>query len=578
MIGMETEGEVRSTWRTRAVFVPFTVLALVAPVACGGGTGTGVGGAPPPKAGENEINPLPDDKVSDGGTLSWPLSGIPANFNYNQVDGADADNASVVSAMLPVTFTTNVAGTPIWDRNYLASEPKLEAEPKQKITYNINPKAVWSDGTPITWEDFHWQWKASNGTTKEYRVRSTSGYDQVDNVEKGTDEREVIVTYKAKFADWTSVFNYIYPKSTNMSPKVFNEGWKGQPLTTAGPFKLDKVDKAAKTITLVRNERWWGPKPRLETIVYRVIEPSAQMDALANGEIDFVDLAVDVNKTNQAKAMPNIEVRRTGGLSFRQLTINSASPNLRDVKVRQALAMGIDRSAIGKALLGPLGYDARPLNNHIFLINQEGYRDNSGDVGKFNQDRARRLLDEAGWRLDGAVRKKDGKPLEINFVIPNSVATSRQESELIQNMLAQIGVTVKINAVPADAFFDKYVTAGQYDFTVFARLGSAYPIRSASSIYQNPTRNDKGELEIRENYARIGTAEIDKLFADAVGELDRKKAIEIANQIDARLWEEVHSLTTYQRPQQVACKKGLAYYGAFGFATVDYTKIGWVKT
>jgi peptide/nickel transport system substrate-binding protein len=568
---------VRSTWRTRAVLAPLAVLALVAPAACGGGTSGGGGTAPPPKATENQINPLADDKVQDGGKLTWALSGIPANFNASQLDGTDADNAAVVSALLPTTYQIDAAGNPAWDRNYLASAPKLETEPKQKVTYNINPKAVWYDGTPVTWEDFLWQWKATNGTDKAYQVASTTGYDQVESVEKGKDEREVVVTYKEKFADWTSVFTGIYPKSTNMDPKVFNEGWKDQPLTTAGPFKLDKVDKTGKTITLVRNEKWWGTKAKLDTIVYRAIEPNAQIDALNNGEIDFADLGPDVNKTNRAKGMQGIEIRRAAGPNFRHLTINGTSPNLQDVKVRQALAMGIDRNAIGKALLGPLGYDPKPLNNHIFMTNQDGYTDNSGDVGKFNQDKAKTMLDDAGWKLDGSVRKKDGKPLEINFVIPTGVATSKQESELIQNMLAQIGVTVKINAVPVDDFFDKYITPGQFDFTVFSWLGTAYPISSSSSIYKNPTKNDKGELDIQQNYARVGSKEIDDLFAQAVKELDRKKATEIANKIDGLIWQEVHSLTTYQRPEQVACKKGLANYGAFGFATVDYTKIGWAK-
>ena len=55
---------------------------------------------------------------------------------------------------------TTRPATPIWNRDYLASEPTLTTDPKQVVTYKINPKAVWYDGTPITWEDFYWQWKA----------------------------------------------------------------------------------------------------------------------------------------------------------------------------------------------------------------------------------------------------------------------------------------------------------------------------------------------------------------------------------------------------------------------------------
>ena len=52
---------------------------------------------------------------------------------------------------------------------------------------------------------------------------------------------------------------------------------------------------------------------------------------------------------------------------------------------------------------------------------------------------------------------------------------------------------------------------------------------------------------------------------------------QLGNRIDAMIWQEVHSLTSYQRPELVVCKKGLANFGAFGFASWSYQDIGWVK-
>ena len=246
--------------------------------------------------------------------------------------------------------------------------------------------------------------------------------------------------------------------------------------------------------------------------------------------------------------------------------------------MRQALAMAIDRTAIARALLGPLEINVQPLNNHIFMANQTGYRDNSGDIGKYDPGKSRQLLDDAGWKLDGSVRKKDGRPLEIRCVIPSAVATARQESELVQNMLGQIGVTMRIDTVPGDDFFAKYLTPGQFDFTVFSWFGTPYPVSSSKSIYVKPTKNAKGEQDIHQNFSRVGSDEIDQLFDQATQELDPKKAMDIANQIDSLIWQEVHSLSLYQRPELFATKKNLANFGAFGF-TVPwvYQDIGWVK-
>lgn len=563
--------------RTRVVLSSAAALVLLGGLAACGGTDNSAPPQAPPKASENQVNAQARDKLTDGGKLTWPLSGFPANFNTYQLDGTELVTSNVMSATMPQAFYTDAGGKPYFNKDLLASDPTVKSDPKQVITYKINPKAIWSDGTPITWEDFLWQWKATNGTDKAYSIASSNGSDQIESVEKGADEREVIVTYKNKYADWQALFSPIFPKATNSDPKVFNEGWKDKPLVSAGPFKLGSIDPTAKSITLVRNDKWWGNKPLLDTIVYRTIAPDAQIDALANGEVDFIDIGPDANKWQRAKGVSSADIRVAGGPNFRHITINGTAPVLQDVKVRQALAMGINRQAIGKALLGPMNIDPKPLDNHIFMANQDGYKDNSADIGKFNQEKAKQLLDEAGWKVDGNVRKKDGKALDINFVIPTGVASSKQESELIQAMLGQIGVNVKINAVPLDDFFDKYITPGQYDFTVFSWIGTAFPISSARSIYKNPTKDANGQLVIEQNYARVGSPEIDALFDQANSELDRTKAIDLANQIDGLIWQEVHSLTMYQRPDQWAVKKGLANFGAFGFASTIYEDIGYKK-
>jgi peptide/nickel transport system substrate-binding protein len=446
------------------------------------------------------------------------------------------------------------------------------------VTYEINPQAVWSDGTPITWEDFYWQWQANNGENPAYQISSSNGYSDIQNVERGANDREVIVTFAVRYADWQAIYNPIYPASTNRDPQIFNEGWRQQPRVTAGPFAFESVNQTAKTITLVRSETWWGDRAKLDRIVYRALEATAQIDALANGEIDMLDIGPDVNKFVRAKEIAGTDIRFAGGPNFRHFTINGTGPILRDLKVRQALAMAIDRAAITRAMLGPLGIETVPLGNHLFMRNHKGYKDNSGEVGTYDPARAAQLLDEAGWTLDGNVRKKDGRVLEINCVIPTAVATSRQESELLQNMLAQVGVRLTINTVPSPDFFEKYIRPGQFDFTVFSWIGTPFPISSTRSIYVKPTVGPDGVLATQQNYSRIGSDEIDRLYAEATQELDRQNAIDLANRIDALIWQEVHSLTLYQRPEMWVVKNGLANLGAFGFAEIVYEDIGWAIT
>src|SRR5262249_51844082 len=149
------------------------------------------------------------------------------------------------------------------------------------------------------------------------------------------------------------------------------------------------------------------------------------------------------------KAVAGVDIRVAGGPNFRHLTMNGQSPVLQDVRVRRALAMSIDRSAIARAELGPLPVTPAPLNNHIFMANQKGYQDNSQSVA-YNPEKAKMLLDEAGWKLQGNKRIKDGKPLTIKLVIPGGVAVSKSEGALIQNMLGQVNAQLEIDTVPTD--------------------------------------------------------------------------------------------------------------------------------
>ncbi|HET8699051.1 MAG TPA: ABC transporter family substrate-binding protein, partial [Gammaproteobacteria bacterium] len=116
--------------------------------------------------------------MQDGGTLTWPLNQIPTNFNYRQIDGTLFDNSLVLGALMPSMFLFDAAATPTYNPDYLASEPALTVEPKQVVKYVINPKAAWDNGTPITWEDFYWQWQSSNGKNPEYQIASSNGYSE----------------------------------------------------------------------------------------------------------------------------------------------------------------------------------------------------------------------------------------------------------------------------------------------------------------------------------------------------------------------------------------------------------------
>lgn len=557
--------------------------------ACGGSDNGGGGGggsnAKPTKEQEAsatkqiDINEQPLDKLKQGGTVRWAVDQFSTQWNYNQVNGPEASTSQVLYGVMPYAFVADKTAKVAPNPDYVTSAKADNSSGKQIVTIEINPKAKWSDGTPITEKDFETQWTALKDPAGKYQIASSTGYDRIESVKQGKDEREVVATFSKPFADWQSLWSPLYPAKYQDTPDHFNKGYLNDIPATAGPFKIEKIDKTAKTVSMVPDPNWWGAKPKVDRIITRALEGDAGVNAFVNGEVDVNLIPNDPSSYKRAAGAKNGVVRVAGGPDFRHFTVNGTSPNLKEESVRQAIAMGINRNAIVKADLTGLPWPARTMDNHFLVNTQAGYKANAGEVGTYNPDKAKQMLDAAGWKQgSNGFRQKGGKTLEIRFVIPTGIPASKQEGELTQAMLKDVGVKLDIRSVPSDDFFDKYVIPGNYDITPFAWLGTPFPISSAQSIYANPTKDDKGELQIQQNFARVGSKEIDDLMDKAEETLDQNQAFDLINQADTQVWNEVHSIVFYQRPQMTAVNKTLANVGSYGFAQPDYTKIGFTST
>jgi peptide/nickel transport system substrate-binding protein len=516
--------------------------------------------------GAPDINPQPVSKLKPGGTFIWATTQLCDNYNTNHSDGNFAGCSYLMNGLLPGTFYTDAKGAFQIDKNYF-TDIKLTSKKPQTIVYTINPKAKWSNGKPISLADFVGYWKALNGSNEAYEVVSTTGYEDIASVAKGATSNQVVVKFKNTYADWQGLFGGLLPAAVTATPQAFNTSWKDAPNLTAGPFKWGGTDKTAGTAFIVPSTTWWGDKPVLDKMLWKVVTAAAQLDALANGEVDAANTGPDANQYKRGKSLKGVSVRQSVGPNYRHMTFGTAGVTS-DLRVRQAIQMGVDRNIITKALIGPIDNKATSMGNHIFVKGLSCYKDNSGIYGKYNLQKADALLDAAGWVKSGTKRTKGGVELKPKITIPAGVPTSAQEAQLMQAMLAPLGVQLEINVVPSADFFGKHILPGNYEMTVFTWLGTSLPISSSKAIMAT----DGGQ-----NFGKIGTAAIDNLYVRANKELNPTKRCAIATQIDTKLWEVGHSMIMYQRPDVWQVDAKLANFGAFGFSSGDYTKIGFMK-
>ncbi len=561
---------------SRRTKVGVTALAAVALTltACGGPskTDTGLKGSEGP-VGQADINPQDASKVQDGGEFRWPVDQLPDNWNYNQLDGTNADGRRMIDTMMPNLYVQKADSTIEVNKDYLDDAKVASADP-EVLEFKINSKAKWSDGTALSWQDFEAMWKSLNGTNKDYSVAGTTGYEDIEKVEKGATDQDVKVTFKKKFAEWKGLFSPLYPKSMSSSVEEFNKGWADKPKITAGPFKIGTIDLTGKIVTVVRDDAWWGEKAKLDKITFRQVDRPAVADALANGQIDWFDIGSSIDNFTRAKSMQGVTIRQAVSPDYSHITFNGADSSiLKDPKLRVALMRGIDTKTITRALLGQmLKGDAQVTGNHFFLLGTKEYKDNSS-IASFDKEAAKKALDDLGWKLEGETRKKDGKDLTVRYVIPTPNAVSDQIAKLVQSQLKEIGAKVDIQAVPSTDFFKQYVNVGNFDMTGFRWLSSATPISDGKGIYYlDPSSTNQ-------NYGHIGSEEVNKLLDQANGELDDAKRAALANDADKKIWELGHQLPLYQLPGAVAVKSNVANFGAVAYANrpYDYIHMGFTK-
>jgi peptide/nickel transport system substrate-binding protein len=549
----------------------------MAVAACGGGGDAGKPSAEQSQQAQKvmsetpsvSINPVGYEQVKDGGTLTLAVGQWPSQWNGNHVDGNQKDTADMVDTIMPQLMLSdeNADWTP--NPDYVTDVKSDMSSGKQVITWTLNEKATWSDGTPITYKDIEAMWKADSGKDKKFKPASVEGWDRIESVTKGDSDKVAVMTFAEPYRDWQRLLSrapHLYPASANATPEAFEKDYLQKIPVTAGPFKVEKIDEGTKTLTVVRDDKWWGQKAKLDKVIFRTIEAAATVNAFANGELDAVEiLAGSPADLKRAKEVPGTDIRKSLSPNWRHITVNTQSEFLKDKSVRQAVAYAINRDVITQSDLKDMEWPLQTLGNHVFMNNHKGYVDNSGELGKYNLEKAKQLLDAAGWKQDGEFRKKDGKEFELSFVVPAALPLSKTEGELTQAMLKEAGIKVTIRPVPDDKFFTDFIIKGDFDLVPFSWIGEPLPIGSLTQIYKTGSES---------NFPKLSDPTLDAAIDDAVGEMDPAKAIEKANAADKLIWDLVHTIPLYQRPEIFATKKTVANYGARGYKTYDWAQIG----
>ncbi|WKD60596.1 Nickel-binding periplasmic protein precursor [Corynebacterium ciconiae DSM 44920] len=530
----------------------------------GSGSGSAADGSGVPDADFNEQD---RDNLKDGGTLTTAIGEISEQQNPFHADGTTY-TSNVWSWYNPITTHYSPDGEWSADPNYILDVKEEEEDGKTKLTYEINEDATFNDGTPIDWRAWETTWKINNGKDEAFTPSSSDGYEQIESVEKGENDKEAVVTFERAYPWWQGLFGFIaHPELAN--PDNYNSYLKEvHPEWGAGPFKVEDVDFQNGNATFVRNEKWWGDTPKLEKRVMRQMETQAAINAFKNGEIDAVG-AGSRSDYASVKDLPNTEIYVGRAPKNTLFLLNGESDILKDIKVREAFAKGLDREQLANIWYQGLPAKLENPGSFIFYPFQKDYEDNFESVAGYHPDEAKQILDEAGWKEDSdGIREKDGEKLKLRYVLVGESDLVKSSAQATQQMLKDIGIDIAIDVRPSSEF-SKTLQSKNYDiFPMGFSSGDPFGVAYFGQTYRSDSQL---------NRSNTGTPELDEKITELQQLPTREEQIERGNELEKEALALYGIIPLNTALGVTAVKTGLANYGPMAFGDVPIENIGWVE-
>ncbi|OLS40095.1 nickel ABC transporter substrate-binding protein [Bacillus sp. MRMR6] len=417
---------------------------------------------------------------------------------------------------------------------HLAESWKISEDGKEYL-FNIRQGVKFTDGTDFNAEIVK---KNFDAILKNAATHSWLGFiSKIDQAE-AVDEYTFKLTLKEPYYPTIQELAVVRPVRFLGEAGFPEDGdtSKGveKPVGT-GPWVLDeyKVDEYA---VFKRNENYWGELPNVEKIKVKII-PDAETRVLAfeKGEIDLIygEGVINIDSFKQLESTGSFGTSISEPVATRQLVMNTNKEQLSDVRVRQALHFGFNKSAMVEGVTSGLEEKA----DYILPTNFPYTSNVKADTIEYNVERAKQLLDEAGWKLPKgkAIREKDGKPLEIELMYNSAEVIQKTMAETLQSEWAGLGVKLNIAGVELTTQVERF-KANEFDMNFYSNFGAPYDphtfvnmmvtegfgFREVISSYPN---KEELQNQITEVQQTTDENERQQLYTEILGSLQEQGAI-----------------------------------------------------
>jgi peptide/nickel transport system substrate-binding protein len=348
-------------------------------------------------------------------------------------------------------------------------------------TFHLNKDAKWHDGKPVTSEDVAYTF---NRILEEKQGLYIDYVRQIETI-KTPDEHTVVFTTKEPSVQMLSMLVYILPKHIwEDVPADETKTFENEPAIGSGPFQAVEWKKG-QSVRLVANPDYFRGAPHIDEIIFQFYDNDDTMvQALKNGEVDYIGYAIPINLFKSLKNQEGIETNSAPDPGFTELGFNlyepspeaidefgapktsTGNPALLDPLVREAINWAIDEEELTQKILQGEGIPGSTLvppalaKYHLKLDESE--------IQGFDIERSKELLEQAGWKDtngDGIV-DKDGKELQLRLFVRSEDKDSVTAGQFIEDWFKEAGIGLETKAISDTALTDA-IYAADYDMFIW---------------------------------------------------------------------------------------------------------------
>lgn len=471
-----------------------------------------------------------------GGKKSISIGITVAPGSFNPIDRNDFATLNI----------TNLLFNPLMDLdedfNYIPMlADSIESIDNQTFTAKLNPNVKWTDGKPVTSEDVMFTLemishpKVSSLFASNFAI--LEGLGKTGKLESGTfadltgarATDEYTIVFKTKqpidimaFHEKISFNLKAMPKHIlkDVNPETLSQNeFMQKPTVSYGAFKFVSYQKN-QFVELEANKDYYKGAPKLDNLYFKIMPAANLVAQFQSGEIDmnYPEIgSIAVQDYDKVKSMDNLVTKE--GLPLNDKFIGFNNEKIKDKRVRQAIAYGINRQMLVDNLLKGSG----KVVNVPYSTAHPFYNSKVEGMYPYNPEKAKELLADANWDRNKTIK----------FVVPTGDATMEQAANIIVANLNDVGIKAEIQKLDTASAVQS-LRSGDNDMFIWNNRFKLDP--DVSQLFGTNASI---------NFTRFSNSDIDKAFANGIAETDVEKRKQYYLEFQEIFAEELPQLGLY---------------------------------